>query len=86
MSAWMPIESAPGHWKTLHNEIVVANIRIFHDEDGNPQPPQLLWAHVAYRTCDGWQVGTGGFKHINGFASFRLDEATHWMILPKVGE
>lgn len=78
---WLPIADAPT--KTFHNEVMLASIWQPKDEDGEHDgPPQIAWAHVAYLTASGWQIGTGGFKGLHGFASFPLCEATHFMPLP----
>ena len=82
MSTWQDIASAPRD--ALHNAIVLAKLWQPTHEDGEPDGPmQVAWAHVAYRTASGWQVGTGGFKGVHGFASFALHDATHWVRLPQ---
>lgn len=84
MLRWETVSSLP--IGARHNAIVLASI-FQPTEEGEPSgEPQIAWAHVAYPTSDGWQVGTGGFKGVHGFASFAVHAATHWMRLPEADE
>jgi hypothetical protein len=82
---WQPIATLREVTKRPgHNEIVVAKFVHLRDEEGDQTDVlEMSWAHVAYPAVGVWQVGTGGFRGVHGFASFPLLEATHWMPLPE---
>lgn len=83
---WKPISEAPKphQWLERGNncKFLLGLWHVGHDEDGEPTEGEWLWQQVAYLTSNGWQVGTGGFKGVHGYASFPLnDNATHFIKL-----
>lgn len=88
MSEWQPIETAPKPRVWLNyvgRRYLVALFHQARDEDGEPDGElEMLWAHVAYLSADGWMVSSSGFRGVHGNASFPLGKnATHWQPLPE---
>lgn len=81
---WQPIAELRDLSRVSHNQIVLAKFIQHMNDEGEPDgAPEISWAHVAYPTASSWQVGSGGFRCVHGFASFGLHQATHFMPLPE---
>lgn len=87
MADWQLIEAAPKFHEWLRQPggqaFLLAKFSTPIDEEGEAIDPELVWSHVAYISANGWMVPTRGFAGTHGYASFLLDQPTHWMPLQK---